>query len=578
MDSLLLNRKYYCYCIFFFTISIYSSISVIAQTGKSEFTIAAFPSLKNAMTNTKPAGPDWMHKASFYQIYPQSFKDTNGDGIGDLKGVISQLDYVKSLGVDAIWINPFYVSPFRDAGYDVADYYHVDPRYGTDQDAKDLFRIAKQKGLRVIVDFVPGHTSIDHPWFKASCSQTPNKYSNWFIWTNGTWFDDENGKYKINFIQGYADRDGNFMTNFFWHQPALNYGYGRPDPKQPWQLSTTHPDVVALRAEMKNIMRYWLEMGCDGFRVDMAGSLVKNDPEGSIKYFWQDIRKMLDTEYPYAFMVSEWSAPVAAINAGFHADFMLWEPEFQDLFMRENSYFRSSGQGSISHFISSYLEKSKGINGKGYISLTVGNHDLERLNNKGRNRADLEIIQVFNFTMPNVPFIYYGDEIAMRQLPVITGKEGCYGTRAGARTPMQWDATINLGFSTAPADKLYLPVDTVKNAPNVLSQEKDPSSFLNFTRKLVALHKSEPALTNYAEFVPVYVQKNKYPFIYMRVFGDEKLLVILNPDSKPATALINGELKAKRKLLLGTLPGWKSKAGTTEIQVTAQSYSVLKIK
>lgn len=553
-------------------------LSGFAQCGKGEYTISAFPCLNCAVTCQKPAGPEWIHNATFYQIYPQSFKDTNGDGIGDLKGVISQLDYVKSLGVDAIWINPFYVSPFRDAGYDVADYYHVDPRYGTDQDAKDLFRIAKQKGLRIIVDFVPGHTSIDHPWFKASCSSTPTKYSNWYIWTNGTWFDDENGKYKANFIQGFCDRDGNYMINFFWHQPALNYGYGQPDPKQPWQLSTTHPDVVALRTEMKNVMRYWLEMGCDGFRVDMAGSLVKNDPEGSIKYFWQDIRKMLDQEYPDAFMVSEWSESATAVNAGFHADFMLWQEGYQDLFMHENSYFRSAGIGSISHFMWRYNEQSTETNGKGYISLTVGNHDLERINNRGRNRADLEIIQVFNFTMPNIPFIYYGDEITMRQLPLVTGKEGCYGTRAGARTPMQWDTTANLGFSTSAPERLYLPVDSSRNAPNVLAQENDPDSFLNFMRKLVLLHKTEPALTNYAKFFPVYVQKNKYPFIFMRIFGNEKLLVILNPDSKPATAIVEGNLKGKRKLLLGKLPVWKQNTGTTEIQVDGQSYSVIKLK
>jgi len=220
--------------------------------------------MRVCLAPVKPAGPEWIHKAVFYEIYPQTFYDTNGDGIGDLKGIISKLDYVKSLGVDAIWINPFYVSPFRDAGYDVSDYYHVAPRYGTDQDAKDLFRIAKEKGLQIIVDFVPGHTSLDHEWFKASCDPKPNKYSNWYIWTNGTWFDSNEKDYS-NFIQGYCDRDGNYMTNFFWHQPALNHGWGSLDLTQQWQLSMDHPDVLALRQEMKNIMRYWLDVGCSGF-------------------------------------------------------------------------------------------------------------------------------------------------------------------------------------------------------------------------------------------------------------------------------------------------------------------------
>jgi len=128
-----------------------------------QFEVASFPDFDTIKTPVKPSGPEWMHTASFYEIYPQTFYDSNGDGIGDLKGIISKLDYVKSLGVDAVWLNPFYVSPFRDAGYDVSDYYHVAPRYGTDQDAKDLFRIAKEKGMHIIIDFVPDHTSIDHP-------------------------------------------------------------------------------------------------------------------------------------------------------------------------------------------------------------------------------------------------------------------------------------------------------------------------------------------------------------------------------------------------------------------------------
>ena len=328
-----------------------------------------------------------MNTAAFYEIYPQTFYDSNGDGIGDLKGIISKLDYVKSLGVDAIWLNPFYVSPFRDAGYDVSDYYHVAPRYGTDQDAKDLFRIAKAKGLRVIIDFVPGHTSIDCPWFRASCSPIPNKYSNWYIWTNGTWF---NGmeKYKENFIEGYCDRDGNFMTNFFWHQPALNYGWGKPDPNQPWQLPVDHPDVTALKAEMKNVMKYWLELHglFSVLEVDMAGSLVKNDPNQSIRFFWQDVRKMLDTQYSDAFIVSEWSNPKDAINAGFHADFMHWFESYDDLFSRSNSFFRASGNGNITHFLYNYFQQYAFTKGKGYISLPVGNHDITRIHNNGRDQ------------------------------------------------------------------------------------------------------------------------------------------------------------------------------------------------
>lgn len=548
-----------------------------AQVLKEQYEIAAFPDLDSIKTSVKPAGPEWMNNASFYEIYPQTYYDSNGDGIGDLKGIIAKLGYVKSLGVDAIWLNPFYVSPFRDAGYDVSDYYHVAPRYGTDQDARDLFRIAEEKGLHVIIDFVPGHTSIDHPWFKASCSPSPNKYSNWYIWTNGTWFNGMD-KYKENFIQGYCDRDGNYMTNFFWHQPALNYGWGKPDPTQPWQLPIDNPDVMALKTEMKNVIKYWLDMGCSGFRIDMAGSLVKNDPDQSIRFFWQDVRKMLNNQYPEAFIVSEWSNPKDAVNAGFHADFMHWFESYDDLFSRNDSFFRSSGEGNISHFLHIYFQQYAFTKGKGYISLPVGNHDIARINNNGRDQRDLEIIQTFAFTMPNVPFVYYGDEIGMRQLDNKIAKEGCYGQRAGTRTPMQWDSSQNLGFSTAPFEKVYLPYDTAKSAPTVIAQQNNPASLLNFLRKLIALHKSEPALSNYAAFIPVFAQKDKYPFIYLRILNGEKILVVLNPSDKIVVADIKGNLKGSRKLLMGSALIWEVNNGITKIQIEAKSFAIIKIK
>ena len=267
------------------------------------------------------------------------------------------------------------------------------------------------------------------------------------------------------------------------------------------------------------------------FRVDMAGSLVKNDPEGRIKYFWQDIRSMLDTEYPQAFMVSEWSDPKEALNGGFHADFLHWVGEYNDLFQKEkarnpfangNSFFDKEGKGDISRFLNMYVEQYAATKGKGYISLPIGNHDLIRINNNGRDQRDLDIIQVFNFTMPNIPFIYYGDEIGMRQLSGFPAKEGAYLQRAGARTPLQWSRGINDGFSKASPDKLYFPVDTTDNAPNVDDQQDNPLSLLNFTRKLAVLHKEQPALTNYAWFVPVYVRKDAYPFIFERILGKDK--------------------------------------------------------
>ena len=218
--------------------------------------------------------PDWLSTAVFYQIYPQSFYDSNRDGIGDIPGIIKKLDYIYSLGCNAIWINPCFESPFRDAGYYIADYYKVAKRYGTNSDLKHLFKEAKKRSIKICLDLVSGHTSIDHPWFRESCKAETNKYSNRYIWTKSVW-ESAGDDYRI--INGFSERDGNFITNFFWFQPALNYGFARPDPAKPWQLSTSHPDVRTLRREIMNIMRYWLDMGADGFRVDMASSLVKGD-------------------------------------------------------------------------------------------------------------------------------------------------------------------------------------------------------------------------------------------------------------------------------------------------------------
>jgi maltose alpha-D-glucosyltransferase/alpha-amylase len=239
--------------------------------------------------------PSWLEDAVFYEIYPQSYYDSNGDGIGDLKGIIAKLDYIKSLGCTALWLNPCFESPFMDAGYDVSDYYKIAPRYGTNADLETLCEKAHAKGIKVLLDLVIGHTSVEHKWFKESCKAKRNKYSDWFIWTDSVWKTPEN----LKCISGFAERDANFITNFFWCQPALNFGFAKPDPKQPWQLPVDHPSVKEVRAEVWKIMKFWMDLGCDGFRVDMAGSLVKlDDDQAETAKFWQEIRKKLDKEYP----------------------------------------------------------------------------------------------------------------------------------------------------------------------------------------------------------------------------------------------------------------------------------------
>jgi maltose alpha-D-glucosyltransferase/alpha-amylase len=544
-----------------------------------------------------PPGPEYLEDAVFYQIYPQTFYDTNADGIGDLEGVIRKLDYVKSLGVDGFWINPFFASPFHDAGYDVSDYYRVAPRYGTNEDARRMFAEADERGLKVLFDWVISYTSIDHPWFQESARQEKNKYSNWYIWTDNTWVNPPEA-YRDSFIKGYGRRNGQFMRNFFWSQPALNFGFASPD--EPWMLRVDHPDVLALQEELKRVLRFWMDMGADGFRADMAGALVKtahvtgNDQffttrgEGT-KLFWSKIRALMDSEYPGSFMVAEWSHPESALGGGgFHADFFHWFPGYNDLFQKESwrilngyseghSYFDKEGKGSVTGFLQAYLDQYRKTAGRGYINLPLGNHDLSRLNIK-RSTDDLEIIYAFSLTMPGIPFIFQGNEIGMRQLDGLPYVEGAYKPRAGGRSPMQWTPGRNKGFSEADPDKLYLPVDPAPDAPNVEDEEKAPDSLLNRVRRLIQLKKKEKALKAYAEFVPVYAKPDAYPFVYARANGDAAVLVILNPAARVAEARFSLEPAVTRhELLAGRGVDMEYEHGRYHVTVPGQSYAIYRL-
>ncbi len=536
---------------------------------------------------TIPDSPEWVHHAVFYQIYPQTYYDSNGDGIGDLNGIIQKLDYIKSLGVTAIWLNPFFDSPFHDAGYDIRDYYKVAPRYGTNEDAKRLFQEAHKRGLKVIFDYVISYTAIDNPWFVESCKQQPNKYSNWYVWNDNVWKTEE-GELAGRFIHGYGQRNGNFMFNFFWSEPALNFGFGKPDPAKPWQLPVNHPDVLALREELKKIFCFWMDMGADGIRADMAGALVKGtDVSGGTKDFWKEIRGIVKEKYPQAFMVSEWSYPKDALDA-FHADFFHWFDGYNDLTQKESwrilngvseghSFFDKEGKGNIAYFLSKYMEQYNETKSKGYIILPLGNHDNARMNVK-RSTDDLELIMVFGMTMPGVPFLYYGNEIGMSQLYDMPQIEGAYQPRAGARTPMQWTSGKNRGFSTADFSRLYLPVDTSSDAPNVETEQKDPASLLNRVKKLISLKQTEPALAAYAEFIPLYAKENTYPFVYARANGKDVLLIIINPSEKAAAAEFQMSVPyTKLKLLAGKEIHISKKGTTVSLNAPGISYAVYKM-
>jgi glycosidase len=495
----------------------------------------------------KPQTPAWLNDAIFYEIYPQSFYDSNGDGIGDIPGIVAKLDYIETLGCNALWLNPCFVSPFGDAGYDVADFYRVAPRYGTNDDLVHLFREANRRGIKVCLDLVAGHTSIDHPWFRESQRHERNRYSNWYIWTDSIW---DKGTPGVPMIHGFAERDGNYLANFFYFQPALNYGFAQPDPARPWQLPVSHPDVQAVRQEMKNIMRYWLDLGADGFRVDMAMSLVKSDPDLSeTMKLWGEVRGMFDRDYPDAALMSEWSDPEKAILGGFHVDFMLSfgkPPAYNALLRRERgrdlvppdgggpSFFDAKGQGNIRDFLDSYFRHYRATHEHGFITIPTGNHDCPRLA-FGRTPREILLAFAMILTMPGIPFIYYGDEIGLRQMEGLPSKEGGY-SRTGARTPMQWDDSANNGFSTAEPARLYLPVDPLPGAPNVEAQLRGSDTLLSQVRELVQLRLAHPALSGDGSFTPLYAEAWKYPFVYARSKEDKTFVIAINPSGRAEQA------------------------------------------
>jgi maltose alpha-D-glucosyltransferase/alpha-amylase len=296
---------------------------------------------------------------------------------------------------------------------------------------------------------------------------------------------------------------------------------------------------------MKRIMRYWLEAGADGFRVDMASSLVKRDPGyRQTMAWWREVRAMCDRDYPEAALISEWSSPRHAIAAGFHVDFLIHFNglAYTTLFRHErsrdifgvrarygHSFFDRSGRGSVAEFLRTYLRHFRLTRRAGYISIPSGNHDIGRLS-EGRTVAELKVIFTFLLTLPGVPCIYYGDEIGLRHVHGLPSKEGGYG-RTGARTPMQWTSGRNAGFSNAPGRRLYLPVDPRRSRPTVEDQEHDPGSLLNHIRRLATLRRRSAALGAEGDFRPIIARPNSCPFVFLRSKGDDRFLVAVNPSA-----------------------------------------------
>lgn len=601
-----------------------------------KFAIFAASMLGCAMMSAQPApgsfeqtwtrGPEWLRDGVIYQVYPSSYKDSDGNGIGDIRGVISELDYIESLGVRAIWFNPLFVSGWIDGGYDVIDFYRVDPRFGTNNDMVELIEKAHAKGIKVMLDLVAGHTSDKHPWFIQSSQDTNLQYSDYYIWSDRlpdakaekdleTMLKDPN--YMQNTIGKWMKseypRNKFYMKNFYACQPSLNYGYANPDPSRPWEQGVDAPGPKAVRQELKDIIAFWYGKGVDGFRVDMANSLVKNDKDKKeIMNLWREIREWSDKNYPDHVLMAEWGSPKYCLAAGYNIDMDLNGTKAHNrrmYFDRKHqadggSYFSlNGGQPSVKDLYGNAWPEDK-IDSKttaaemlkeyydyftdclestetmGYFATITGNHDHLRINMGARNTPDqLKVMLTWVLTMP-MPILYYGDEIGIRSLVDLPNVEGANHNgkeRSGARTPMQWTSGETAGFSTCSPDKLYLPVCTewspatsypqyldwkmnfeagkvkpiAKGEITVESQDKDPESILNWTRELIALRKSSEALWADSKFIPVFNESQPYPMVYLRSNGKETFLIALNPTGTRKSLTLNNEVSSYRSMTEG---------------------------
>lgn len=601
-----------------------------------KFAIFAASMLGCAMMSAQPApgsfeqtwtrGPEWLRDGVIYQVFPSSYKDSDGNGIGDIRGVISELDYIESLGVRAIWFNPLFVSGWIDGGYDVIDFYRVDPRFGTNNDMVELIEKAHAKGIKVMLDLVAGHTSDKHPWFIQSSQDTNLQYSDYYIWSDRlpdakaekdleTMLKDPN--YMQNTIGKWMKseypRNKFYMKNFYACQPSLNYGYANPDPSHPWEQGVDAPGPKAVRQELKDIIAFWYGKGVDGFRVDMANSLVKNDKDKKeIMNLWREIREWSDKNYPDHVLMAEWGSPKYCLAAGYNIDMDLNGTKSHNrrmYFDRKHqadggSYFSlNGGQPSVKDLYGNAWPEDK-IDSKttaaemlkeyydyftdclestetmGYFATITGNHDHLRINMGARNTPDqLKVMLTWVLTMP-MPILYYGDEIGMRSLVDLPNVEGANHNgkeRSGARTPMQWTSGETAGFSTCSPDKLYLPVCTewspatsypqyldwkknfeagkvktiAKGEITVESQDKDPESILNWTRELIALRKSSEALWADSKFIPIFNESQPYPMVYLRSNGKETFLIALNPTGTRKSLTLNDEVSSYRSMTEG---------------------------
>ena len=355
-------------------------------------------------------------------------------------------------------------------------------------------------------------------------------------------------------------RGARYMKNYYDVQPALNYGYLSPDPSRPWEQSYDAPGPKAVRQELKNIIAFWFDKGVDGFRCDLAWSLVKGDDEEfhGVRKLWDEIFTWASANYPDRIFLSEWSSPVESISCGFDIDIIrhngCGKTMYRDLVYNTRRYadsstgiyppydcwFDKAGKGKISSFVIPFTEMYHKTLGQGFPCMPTSSHDTWRMNrNQRSDPEELKTMMTFFLTMPWVPIVYYGEEIGMRSMDGVPAVEGSRD-RSAERTPMQWGEGPTAGFSTCAPEKLYLPIDPSPTRPTVENEINDAGSMYSWTKGLLALRASIPALGNTGDWKFISNPDQPYPAVYERSANGEKYLVVINPRAEKAKCTITG--------------------------------------
>lgn len=506
----------------------------------------------------------WYKEMAVYQVWPRSFCDGNGDGIGDLKGILSKLDYIKSIGVDAIWFSPLYVSPFKDHGYDIADYKDISPDFGTLEEFKTVLDEAHKRGLKVIMDLVINHTSDQHKWFIESKKGKDNPYHDYYFWRKGK------GKLPPN------DWMSNFAGRAWEYDENLDEWYLHLFAKEQPDLNMDNPKV---REEVKDIMKFWLDMGVDGFREDVITYISKREglPNGiplpiaagmehymdgpNLHDYLLEFRKDVLEKYdcmtvgeapmmtPEKAMKHITEGPEQELDMMFHFQHM----EADCLFA---SWIKT--KFNLKKLKKVYTNWQTKLYGKAWNALYLENHDQPRvLNRYGDLNYRVEsakMLATMYICQSGTPFIYQGQEIGMTNigLPSIdlyddvstkniyglfrklgfsdkkTMETAMYASRDNARTPVQWSAEKNAGFTTA--DKPWFHINPNYKDINVEAAEKDPDSILNYYRQLLKFRK-ENEIVIYGQYKEHYHER-KDLFVYSRHYKDQRMLVICSFSDK----------------------------------------------